>query len=554
MGVFTHILSLYAIARFSNMRSYTLSSRLLRGYLHQPYSWFLNRHSADLGKTILNEVNSVVNHTMIPTLKLISNIFICLFIVTLLVFLQPWVALGTAAALGSCYAAILVVARKYLTHFGRLRFEATRQRYRIAQEATGGIKDVKLLGLEDVYLRRFQIPSRQNARANTFRSVVSRVAALPAAGAGLRRHAPDDPGPALRRRRRVAGRRAAAPRHLRLRRPAPPAGHAADLRRAHHDPLQPDGAQFAAQGHGRDPRLPATRLPAEAVRVEPVHLSERLELVDVHYSYPLAERPALRGLSLSIPARTTVGIVGGTGAGKTTAVDLILGLLELQEGRLEADGVPIGRGNMRAWQNTIGYVPQQIFLTDDTVSANIAFGLPPEQIDQAAVERAARIAELHGFVTERAAPGLRDAGWASAGVRLSGGQRQRIGIARALYHDPDVLIMDEATSALDNLTERAVMDAVHNLGHAKTIILIAHRLTTVEACDIIFMMEQGRLVAQGTYDELLRRRAASSAPWRSATRSAEGRPAPVRAYSCGSGRRRLRARDRRRAPPPQATS
>ena len=173
VGVVTHILSLYSIARFSNMRSYTISSRLLRGYLHQPYSWFLNRHSADLGKTILNEVDSVVTHTMVPSLKLISNTFIVLFIVALLVVLQPWVALGTAAVLGACYAGILFVARSYLTQFGRLRFHATRLRYRIAMEATGGIKDVKLLGLEDVYLRRYQIPSRQSARANTYRSVIA---------------------------------------------------------------------------------------------------------------------------------------------------------------------------------------------------------------------------------------------------------------------------------------------------------------------------------------------------------------------------------------------
>jgi ABC-type multidrug transport system fused ATPase/permease subunit len=261
------------------------------------------------------------------------------------------------------------------------------------------------------------------------------------------------------------------------------------------DSLHADMAEIHASRH---------ELPPEAVRVEPVHLKERLDLVDVHYSYPLAERPALRGLTLSIPARTTVGIVGGTGAGKTTTVDLVLGLLELQTGRIEADGVPIERANMRAWQNTIGYVPQAIFLIDDTVSANIAFGLPAERIDQEAVERAAKIAELHGFVTEELPQGYATR-VGERGVRLSGGQRQRIGIARALYHDPDVLIMDEATSALDNLTERAVMDAVHNLGHAKTIVLIAHRLTTVQACDTIFMMEGGRLVAQGTYDELLRK-------------------------------------------------
>ncbi len=500
MGVLTHILSLYSIARFSNMRSYTLSSRLLRGYLHQPYSWFLNRHSADLGKTILNEVDSVVNHTMIPTLKMISNIFICLFIVMLLVYLQPWVALGTAAVLGSCYAAILLVARKYLTHFGQMRFLATRERYRIAQEATGGIKDVKFLGLENVYLRRYQIPTLQNARANTFRSVVSEsprfllqglafggmllmiLILLFTGGGSLAGVLP------LLAIYAFAG--------LRLL-PAMQQIYAEltmiRFNRMALDSLHKDMAEIHASQDG---------LPVEEVRVEPVHLRDRLELIDMHYAYPLAERPALRGLSLTIPALTTVGIVGGTGAGKTTAVDLILGLLEPQQGRIEADGVPIGRGNMRAWQNSIGYVPQQIFLTDASVSANIAFGLPPEKIDQAAVERAAGIAELHGFVTNELPQGYATP-VGERGVRLSGGQRQRIGIARALYHDPDVLIMDEATSALDNLTERAVMDAVHNLGHAKTIILIAHRLSTVQACDTIFMMEQGRLVAQGTYDELL---------------------------------------------------
>jgi ABC-type multidrug transport system fused ATPase/permease subunit len=225
-------------------------------------------------------------------------------------------------------------------------------------------------------------------------------------------------------------------------------------------------------------------------------------LREVHYTYPAAERPALAGLDLTIAANTTVGLVGATGAGKTTAVDVLLGLLEPQRGGLEVDGLAVGPDNRRAWQRTLGYVPQQIFLTDDSVAANIALGVPPAEIDTAAVERAARIAELHDFVE-----GELPQGYATTigerGVRLSGGQRQRIGIARALYHDPDVLILDEATSALDNRTERAVMDAVHNLGHAKTIVMIAHRLSTVRDCDAIFVLEQGRCVAKGTYDELI---------------------------------------------------
>jgi ABC-type multidrug transport system fused ATPase/permease subunit len=207
-------------------------------------------------------------------------------------------------------------------------------------------------------------------------------------------------------------------------------------------------------------------------------------------------------MTLTIPARSTVGIVGGTGAGKTTTVDIMLGLLVPDRGTLSVDGVPIGRDNLRAWQRSIGYVPQQIFLSDETVAANIAFGRAEADIDHAAVERAARIAELHDFVMRELPEGYATK-VGERGVRLSGGQRQRIGIARALYHDPDVLILDEATSALDNLTERAVMDAVHNLGHAKTVVMIAHRLSTVRECDTIFMLEGGRVVAAGSYDDLI---------------------------------------------------
>jgi ATP-binding cassette, subfamily B, bacterial PglK len=193
--------------------------------------------------------------------------------------------------------------------------------------------------------------------------------------------------------------------------------------------------------------------------------------------------------------------VGATGSGKTTTVDLILGLLEAGEGTLEVDGQVITAHNKRAWQRAIGYVPQHIYLADDTVAANIAFGLDPKDIDQAAVVRAAIIANLHEFVINEL-PKQYQTTLGERGVRLSGGQRQRIGIARALYHNPQVLILDEATSALDNLTERSVMDAVHNLGHEITIILIAHRLSTVKACDTIFLLEKGELKAQGTYVEL----------------------------------------------------
>jgi ABC-type multidrug transport system fused ATPase/permease subunit len=393
---------------------------------------------------------------------------------------------------------IFMIARKYLTRFGQIRFAANAERYKIAQEATAGIKDVKLLGLEARYVRRFRQPARRMARVGSARTVIAQAPRYLLQGVAF--------GGMLLM---ILGMLIVQSASLGTILPLLAVYAFAGLRllpavqQVYQEVTSMRYNQPALVSLHRDIMDIRARA-AEPIEIstEPLPLRDRLELIDVRYSYPLAEREALQGLSISIPAHTTVGIVGSTGAGKTTAVDLILGLLVMQKGTLAVDGQPITRSNVRAWQNNIGYVPQAIFLTDDTVAANIAFGQLPEEIDRAAMERAARTAELHDFVMNELPKGY-DTVVGERGIRLSGGQRQRIGIARALYTDPDVLIMDEATSALDNLTERAVMDAVHNLGHAKTIILIAHRLTTVQACDTIFMLEHGQLVAQGSYDELL---------------------------------------------------
>jgi len=233
-----------------------------------------------------------------------------------------------------------------------------------------------------------------------------------------------------------------------------------------------------------------------------IKLKQAINLNQVHYRYPNAQHLALKNLNLSIPAKSMVGLVGSTGSGKTTTVDLILGLLEAEKGTLAIDGQVITEHNRRAWQRVIGYVPQQIYLVDDTVAANIAFGIQAKDIDQVAVERAAKIANLHEFVVNELPEGYSTT-VGERGVRLSGGQRQRIGIARALYNNPQVLILDEATSALDNLTEQAVMEALNSLGDEITIVLIAHRLSTVRQCDLIYLLERGVVQASGTYGELI---------------------------------------------------
>ena len=491
-------LTLYAVNRFGKMREYSIGARLLAGYLHQPYAWFLDRHSADLGKSVLSEVANVVGTALLPAARGLAQGVVVIFLVALLVVVNPLAAAVTALVVAGSYGLVFAVSRRYLSHIGRERLRANEERFRVAQEAMGGIKDVKLLGLEAGYLGRFRDPAFRFARhqaaaqaiSDTPRFILEAIvfgtmmvlllvllaraegrleAVLPVIGvyafAGARLF------PALQQLY-------AAITQMRF------AGPALDA--LHTDLMNASVVTEAAT-------LPA-----------PLRLRDRLVLRDVHYAYPGAERPALAGLDLTITANTTVGLVGATGAGKTTAVDVVLGLLEPERGKLEVDGTAVDATSRRAWQRSLGYVPQQIFLTDDSVAANIALGVPPAEIDMAAVEGAARIAELDDFVV-----GELPRGYATAigerGVRLSGGQRQRIGIARALYHDPDVLILDEATSALDNRTERAVMDAVHNLGRAKTIVMIAHRLSTVRNCDTIFMLEEGRCVAAGHYDELLDR-------------------------------------------------
>ncbi|TDY02675.1 ABC transporter ATP-binding protein [Thiohalophilus thiocyanatoxydans] len=492
----------WAMARFTHMRNYTISIRLLRGYLGRPYSFFLNRHSADLGKSILSEVQQVISVVLLPAVNLLAHGIVAFFLIALVVMVNPMVAMVAVLVLGGVYGLIYGVLRRYIGRIGAERVKANQERFQIAQEALGGIKDVKVLGLENGYIRGFAGPASRFARVQAINQIINQVPrfALEAlvlggmlvlllvllaveegelgnvlplitlyAFAGMRLM------PALQQ---IYG----ALAKLRFGQPA--------LEALHRDLVETE--QVGA--------LPTARVRTETEEV--LSLKERITLDGIVYTYPQAEQPALNHLSLTIPARTTVGLVGSTGAGKTTAVDLILGLLEPQQGHLKIDDQPISGEELRAWQRNIGYVPQSIFLTDDTVAANIAFGLPPERIDPVAVENAARIAELHNFVVSEMPQGY-DTVVGERGVRLSGGQRQRIGIARALYHDPEVLVFDEATSALDNLTERAVMDAVHNLGHRKTIIMIAHRLSTVRQCEQIYLLQGGEVIAHGSYEQLI---------------------------------------------------
>jgi ATP-binding cassette, subfamily B, bacterial PglK len=488
--------------RFSHMRNHVWGTRLIGGYLAQPYDWFLGQHSGDLGASVLNEVSKAVHGVLFPAMQIISHGLVAAFLFLLMVAVDPLLATSIALFLGVAYGTLFWGVRSYLRRIGEERRASNSQRFKIVQEAFGGIKDVKVAGLEEEFTERFRVPSLRVARREVTGKVVSQLPsfAMQAAVFGgimvvllyfLGRRGGFQEALPVFSLYALAGYRLMPSLQAIY-------GFLAELRfnGVVLDAIHRDLHRVASSaGHG-------SSCVDEPKGIEPMGLRNTLRLDGVSYRYPGAARYALADINLEVKACSTIGLVGPTGSGKTTLVDVILALLKPEQGRVIVDDQPITPQLRRMWQKSIGYVPQQIYLADDSIERNIAFGISSSSIDREAVERAARAANLHEFVMNELPQGYQTP-VGERGVRLSGGQRQRIGIARALYHDPDVLILDEATSALDNLTEQAVMDAVHNLSNRKTIVLIAHRLSTVRECDQIFYLEQGRIVAVGTYDELL---------------------------------------------------
>ena len=486
----------YLMVRFSWSVNHTMSVRMLRTYLFKPYVFFLDQNTAGLAKNILGEVRHAVKHFMVAGMNLAARGVVAVCIIALLIVVDPWLALATFIFLGAAYGGVFLLVQRSMTEGGEERAEADRQRYKAAAEALSGVKEIKLLGKEQPFLQRFERPSRRYARTMARQAVVAMlprygfetvafggmvvvVLILLAQGQGVTALLPTLGVYAFASYRLLPALQSVFQSMTELR------FSLASVEVLHRD-------------------LERTALPAITNRddVDPLQFRSSLELRGISFTYPNAREPLFKGLDLVIEANTSVAIVGSTGAGKTTAVDLLLGLLRPQAGHLVVDGVVVGDDKMPAWQKSLGYVPQVIYLADDTVAANIAFGVSKRSVDMAAVELAAKRANIHDFIMNELPNGYQTE-IGERGVRLSGGQRQRLGIARALFHDPPVLIFDEATSALDNVTEESIFNAVSELGTTKTIVMIAHRISTVRDCDVIYVLDHGRVVARGSYAELI---------------------------------------------------
>jgi ABC-type multidrug transport system fused ATPase/permease subunit len=482
------------------LQAHSISRRLLAAYLRQPYEFFLDHHSGDMAKEILVEANQVVQLMFRPAFELIAAILTVLAIVGLLLWIDPKMAVLAFLLVGFIYAVSYGAGGAFIKRAGHRRAGANAQRFRIANEALTGIKDIKLIGRERNYVERFTLSSLVMARAQMAESVITQlpqyvVQAFTFSGIILFcmlliEPASVDRGESLREMVPTLGVFAFAGQRL-----------MPEFSKVYQMMTRVQYGAAALEGVSRDLKR------AEATSPLPIHpptamgLKQEISLSSVSYRYPNAATAGLDNVELSIRRGEKVGIVGSTGAGKTTLVDIILGLLTPQHGALVVDATPITLVNQRAWQQSVGYVPQDIFLSDATLTENIALGVPPEEVDQARVERSAIMAQLHEFISNELPQGYATE-IGERGIRLSGGQRQRVGIARALYHDADLIVFDEATSALDTLTEREVITSIEALPGDKTILMIAHRLSTVRICDRIIVLDSGRVVGSGSWDEL----------------------------------------------------
>lgn len=480
-------------SRFIQFLVVSLSERMYAGYLSQPYTFHLQRNSAQLIRNTTGEV-AVFAGAVQNVLGLASETMVLVLITALLLLVDPLGVVVVLALLGLAAWWFNQRTRRRISMWGIQREHHEGMRIQHLQQGLGGAKEVKLLGRESFFLGDYNRHNLGSAHANqrhTFVQALPRLwlEFLAILGMGvfvvtvlLRGNPIDAIVPSLGvfaaaafRLMPSVNRMLGAVQGIRYGMPA----------------IQNLSAEFST--------FQTAQLPVVAAQ-DDIAFNTIIELDQVRFAYPAAHKSALDGMSLTIPKGASVGFIGGSGAGKSTLVDVVLGLLTPTSGAVKVDGVDI-QSRLRSWQDQLGYVPQSIYLTDDTLRRNVAFGLPEAEIDESAVLHALRAAQLEEFVSTL--PQGLDTLVGERGVRLSGGQRQRIGIARALYYDPPVLVLDEATSALDTATEQGVMAAVNALHGNKTLLIVAHRLSTVAHCDFIFRLEGGHIVESGDASRVL---------------------------------------------------
>ncbi len=488
--------SIYMLERFAQSCNFSISKNFVENYLRQDYSWFLSKNSASIGKNILSEVNAVVSGILLPGLMFFANISSVIIIILGLFIFDPLLATNVFVPLIGIYLVFTMVAKKYLTNIGEDRVLANEERFRIVQSGFSSIKELKVSNLEHTLLEDYEDPALRFAKHTATQHIIGKL-------------------PRYFIEMLAFGGVLALVIFLII--------SSGDF-----NSILPILILYAAAGYRMMPSLQQVYAQLTTVRFskpaldilykelkemdlkeeskltkqfKKISYTKSLSLENIDYSYPSSDKNIISNLSIQIPYGSKIGFVGPTGSGKTTVIDIILGLLEPTNGNIFVDDKIIDKSSHASLRSMIGYVPQTIFLRDGTVSENIAFGIDKKDVDITMVKKAAELAQIsmhieslpHGYETQVG----------ERGIKFSGGQRQRIGIARALYLNPKILILDEATSALDVITEEKVVHEIMNSLENITIITIAHRLSTIKDCDEIFVLDEGKLIGKGNYNQLI---------------------------------------------------
>jgi HlyD family secretion protein len=491
------IFTIWGLSMFANKIGTEIADRLYTYYLKQGWLFHASGSSAQLTKKIATETMRVTGAVLVPLMQMNSKVILSLLMSISIFLYDPKVALIGLSIFAISYFFLFTGVRKRLNKNGIAISEVNEERFRLMNEGFGGIKDLLLMGRDNDFINRF------NKSGKTLAYSQGTNAAL-----------------------------AQAPRYfVELLAFGSMIILILYLIASHNGNLGMILPILSVYAIGIIKLLPAfqqiyssmaiikANIPAfESIQQDlynslhkesksqkfeesSLNPKQNISLENITFTYPKKEVPALNKLDMLIPANSVIGIVGPSGSGKSTLIDILLCLIEPQEGHLKIDDDIINDQNRRSWQNTIGFVAQTIFLSEGTVAENVAFGIPEDQIDLDQVKKVLKLAHLSDFISTLDKDIHTKVG--ERGVQLSGGQRQRIGIARALYHKAEVLVFDEATSSLDGITEKMIMEAIHNFSGKKSIILIAHRLKTVKKCDRIFFIDNGKVVDQGTYQELI---------------------------------------------------
>jgi ATP-binding cassette subfamily C protein len=496
---FSNLLGIYSQfyhLRFSWNLAHRMSTGLLRVYVDKPYSFYLKKNTSDLRAYLLNEVVALTSGVLIPIIEFISRSIICVIILSLLMMVSVRATFVMALFLGGSYGIIYLARQGALKKLGKEKIESNTLRFRYLEEMLSGIKTVKTYAAQRFFYDRFE---KESKRFSLIQPKVQMTYAAPkyileivAMGGVLAftMYLFVNSGNLLNSLPKLTLYAIAGYRLL----PALQNAFSAIAKVKHSMPSLHKLYDDLILAKDIDQLV--------VTKIKRMPLEKQIELESINFQYDEDGPAILKNLSLQINKGEIIAFVGATGSGKTTLIDILTGLLTPTKGKIIVDGVVVTEGNIEQWQKNIAYVPQDVYLYDDTIEANVTFGNGNEEFDQVRMQEALRMAGIDVFINQELPEGIMTK-IGERGVRLSGGQRQRLGLARALYTNPGVLVLDEATSALDSITEKGIIESLLSLPDDLTIIMIAHRLSTVQYSDKIFLLEKGEIIGSGSYGELI---------------------------------------------------